>query len=231
MEFKKPTKHAKRQLRPNTPEPQPQPYFPPSSEPGKTLNINISLNPLPKIKLPPRAILFTRLRKLLFTKKALIIGGSLIIIAIVWSSFNQYEGSKNASTATDQNAIVENLEYQTVLPDGKTISELGGWRRVSPAESDPVYAYLDTLENVPISISQQPLPQSFKGSTEDQMAELAKKFNATTNLDAGSTKIHLGTSSKGPQSIILTKNGLLILIKSQQKISDKAWIKYVISLN
>lgn len=143
----------------------------------------------------------------------------------------RHQNSANNSDADNQSAILENLEYQTLLPSGKSISELGGWKRVSPQGKDPVYAYTDSIDGVTISVSQQPLPQSFLSNTESELAELAKKFNATTEIDAGSTKVYVGISAKGPQSAILTKNSLLIMIKSQKKIDDKSWAKYVESLN
>ena len=230
MEFKKTKKQVTRQALPNTPEPR-HPVAPPPPPPAKTLNININFGSLPKNRIPSNSTIISFARRILFTKKALIAGLVVVVLVALWSSFNQYEVAKNSTGNGDSSTIVENLEYQTVLPEGKSISDLGGWRRISPSESDPVYAYLDTLENISISVSQQPLPKSFKGSADDQIAELAKKFNATSKIDAGSTKVYIGTSAKGPQSAIFTKNSLLILIKSQQKINDKAWIKYIASLS
>ena len=140
------------------------------------------------------------------------------------------QGSSNPTAATTS-GLVEIVEYQTVLPEGKTISQLGGWKRVSPPEGQPVFAYTDTLENAAISVSQQPLPEAMRHNTDSQVAELAKKFNATTTLNANNTIVYLGTSAKGPQSVILTKNDLLILMKSTQTISEAAWVEYAKSLH
>lgn len=117
-----------------------------------------------------------------------------------------------------------------MLPKGKSIKELGGWKRVSPPKNDPVFAYLDTIDGVPVSVSQQPLPRSFESDTNNQVAELAKKFNATDTINAGGATAYVGTSSKGPQSVIFTSGDLLILIKSEKKISDASWAKYAESL-
>ncbi len=123
-------------------------------------------------------------------------------------------------------------DYSTVLPNGKSIDMLGGWTRISPAESAPVYAYTDTITNVPVTVSEQPLPDSFKNDVSNQVATLAKSYSATDQITASNNiKVYVGTSSKGPQSVILTKNNLLILIKSQKKIDDSSWKKYVDSLN
>lgn len=133
--------------------------------------------------------------------------------------------------ATQQTAPVESLEYQTILPNGKSISQLGGWKRVSPLEADPVYAYIDSLAGVEISVSQQPMPGSFIKNIDASIAKLAKEYSATSVLNAGDVKAYIGVSSKGPQSTIFTKNNLLILIKSQKKIEDKDWVAYIESLN
>jgi len=124
-----------------------------------------------------------------------------------------------------------NPEYQTVLPGGKSADELGGWKRVSPPEKDPVFAYADEVSGIPISVSQQPLPNSFKTDTASHVADLAKAYNATTKITAGDTTVYIGTSAKGPQSVILTKKNLLILIKSQKTIDNVAWEEYVKSLD
>lgn len=121
-------------------------------------------------------------------------------------------------------------DYKTVAPYNKSSQELGGWKRVSPPDQDPVFAYSDTLKGVSISVSQQPLPSSFRTNTKEKVAELAKKFNATNKIDAFGTPAYIGTSAKGPQSVILTKSSLLIMIKSQGKIPDQSWAEYIQSL-
>ena len=120
--------------------------------------------------------------------------------------------------------------YQTVSPEGMSVKGLGGWKRVSPPGNDPVFAYTDTIDGASIIVSQQPLPKAFKSDPAGQTAELAKKFNATDKIEAGDTIVYLGVSAKGPQSAVLTKNKLLILIKSEKKISNAAWVEYVAAL-
>jgi len=177
----------------------------------------------------------SHIRRFLFTKKTLVITSGVIVIIIgslvVLSLTRQRDVTKKPDNSTTQNKTTETPKYRTVLPNNKSTDELGGWTRVSPPNNDPVYAYADKINNTPISVSQQPLPESFKDNVDGQLAELAKKFNATTKIDASNTSIYVGTSAKGPQSAIFTKDELLILIKSKNKIDDTAWIKYVESLN
>jgi uncharacterized protein YbaA (DUF1428 family) len=133
--------------------------------------------------------------------------------------------------ANNSDAAAKKPTYQTVLPKSKSISQLGGWKRISPPGKDPVFAFADTIDGIPVSVSQQPLPASFKGDAVNQTAEVAKKFNATDKIEAGGIDVYVGTSIKGPQSVIFTKDNLLVFIKSEKKIKDTSWAAYAHSLN
>lgn len=121
--------------------------------------------------------------------------------------------------------------YETVLPSDKSIDELGGWKLSSPPNNDPVFAYNDSVDNIAISVSQQPIPKSFEGDVTNKVLELAKQNNATTELKVKNLTVYIGASAKGPQSVIFVKGNLLIFIKSQEKISNDAWSTYVENLN
>lgn len=163
------------------------------------------------------------------TKKMVIIASIVIVILIgVTVTIIVLNKARNNTQASQTKKDVPS--YQTVLPNGKTVDELNGWTRISPPGKDPVYAYKDSLDKVPIVVSEQPIPASFKDSIDAKLAELAKTYNATDQIDASGTKVYIGTSSKGPQSLIFEMNGLLVLIKSQQKVVDKNWIAYIQSL-
>lgn len=160
-------------------------------------------------------------------KRKLIAGGIILAVALVVTiSVVTIKIVQQRSTQS----IIQSTGYTTVLPEGKSIIQLGGWKRVSPEKSTPVYAYNDTLKGVAISVSQQPLPDSFKGSVGNSVANLAKSYNAVPDAQVGDMVIYIGTSSKGPQSVIFTKEGLLILIKSEKKIENTAWSDYAVSL-
>lgn len=252
MEFKKPNRYNRGRLNLNAPRPgvpqltaSPLVQRPIQPSPRDIQNVNPAdqtSSPTPETSrkkatfsdfLPSKAMFIALARRLFSTKKAIIITSSITLIAIsliALLAIHQYDISKNTDH-TNLSAAVDSLEYQTILPDGKSINDLGGWKRVSPSKSDPVYAYIDTIGETSINVSEQPLPKSFIGDTDDQVAELAKKFSATNKVDAEGITIYVGTSSKGPQSAIFTKNSLLVLIKSQEKIDDASWISYVKSLN
>ncbi|MFZ1301224.1 MAG: hypothetical protein WAQ27_01425 [Candidatus Microsaccharimonas sp.] len=135
-----------------------------------------------------------------------------------------------ANKSADSSGTAQKPAFQPVLPLGKSIEELGGWERVSPPENDPVYAFTDSINGVSINVSQQELPKTFVGNVDSKVAEVAKNYNATTEFKAGDTKVYIGTSAQGPQSVIFIKDNLLVLIKSQKKIEQDAWKEYIQSL-
>jgi len=152
-----------------------------------------------------------------------VIAAALVALQIT----HQYD----TNDSVKRQVVSESPDYQTILPQGKSINELGGWKRVSPPKNEPVYAYGDKIGDIAISVSQQPLPSSFETDTGGHIRELAKGYNATDKITAGSTNVYIGTSAKGPQSVIFTKADLLILIKSQKKIDQKEWSAYIAALN
>lgn len=119
--------------------------------------------------------------------------------------------------------------YDTLLPEGKSIDSLGGWTRVSPPSVSPVYAFADRIDDISIKVSQQPLPKTLDEASEIQ--EFAKDGGYDQKVTVGGIDVYIGTSGNGPQSAILTKNGLLILIKTDSKLTDAQWADYVASLN
>lgn len=147
-----------------------------------------------------------------------VIGGLLFLLP-----FNRPPVDKKATGPTQPT-------HKTVTPDGVSVNTYGGWHRVSPETAEPVYAYDDILKGVVISVSQQPLPPNFKKDPAASVAEFAKQNSYTTKLKVGTVTAYLGTNAKGPQSVIFAKDDLLILIKSQDKISNKAWVRYIKSL-
>lgn len=215
MEFKKPDRPAR-------------------GKPASTPSIQrVSPKPTPQpvsaSHAPPLA---TAKNTLLASRKNIALGVLAVVTVVMlgaWPLVHQRDTDKNTPQETVANATTAPT-HQTILPTGKTVDSLGGWRRVSPPGKEPVFAYSDTINGITISVSQQALPKSFQGDTSGKVAELAKQYNATSKLEANGTIIYIGVSSNGPQSVILTKKNLLVMIKSQKKIDDKAWIQYVNSL-
>lgn len=98
---------------------------------------------------------------------------------------------------------------------------------MTPPNGDASYVFVDSLKGTKIRVSQQVVPQGLKEDAARQAAQPEQNYRT---LEAGQTKVYVGTSAQGPQSVILSKNGLLILIKSEAVISDDAWISYINAL-
>jgi hypothetical protein len=152
---------------------------------------------------------------------ALIIAAGVVAIIVA-----QREGG----TATQVSTSSVAPDFPALLPENTSIDSLGGWQQLTPPSGDNFYVYSDTIENVPIKVSQQPLPDSIKGNVTTGVSTIAKGYNASSTLEANETTVYYGSSAQGPQSVIFTKNNLLVLISSEAKIQDSAWISYVTSL-
>ena len=198
---------------------------------AKGVVVNISM---PKIKLPRfRLINFIRINN----KKFAVVFAVLLFVAAAGAGGYLIFGRQDGKQASDSDVLTaESLaaqepEYQTVLPEGKTIDSLGGWARVSPPEKDPVFAYVDMAGGVQLNVSQQIVPANFKDDPSGELAKLAEQFSATKRLVSDDLTIYIGTSSKGPQSAMLIKNGLLILIRSESMLPDDEWLTYAKALH
>lgn len=134
------------------------------------------------------------------------------------------------NTSSTKAAATKGPQFDAVLPAGKTIEDLGGWVRVSPADKDPVFAYVDSSNGVQLNVSQQVLPENLRTSTDQAVEKLAQGFAANEKIVVDGMTAYLGTSIHGPQSVIFVKNGLLILIKSSGKLTHEQWAGYISSL-
>lgn len=128
--------------------------------------------------------------------------------------------------------VYETPEFSTLSPSDKNVADLGGWARVSPPGSDKVYAFSDTIGDTNIIVSQQQIPEQFKDAPDTKLKEFAESYAANRVLPTNDdVTAYIGTSAKGPQSVLLLKNDLLVLIKSSSIINDDAWVGYINSLN
>jgi hypothetical protein len=172
-------------------------------------------------------------------KHRLYVGGGLLVFFLLLTFVGPFfygthdkgsETKKPTATTTVLDSKGQKPSYETILPEGEVIEDLGGWRRISPPDKEPVFAYADTLTGIPITVSEQPLPASFQKDMAGEITKLAEQFGANEKITAGDLTAYLGTSIKGPQSIILAKRDLLVLIKSESKISNQEWADYIEAL-
>lgn len=217
----------------------PQPMTPATAAGSKSIDINISFGSLPKLpklpKLPDVKPLLNDIRHLKWNRRTQITSGvAIIFLLFVAPHFlpggTQKAATVNADGSVKTEQVAQKPDYHTIVPQGKTASDVT-WQRVSPPDHNAVFAYADKIAGTTINVSQQPIPDNFKSDVDGSVQTLAKSYNATEKIIAGTTSIYVGTSGDGPQSAIFTKNNLLILVKSTDKISEADWAKYAESLN
>lgn len=193
---------------------------------SKEFVLNVSL---PKVRLPKMSKL--RLPRITKYKRNLLVVAGLVIVggALGTAAFNLLPAKMGGGKGVlDANNGSQTPNYSTILPEGKSVDQLGGWFRVSPPGEDPAYAYADTLNGITINVTQQPLPEDFKSDPQGKLIKLAEQFGATRELSTpDGTKFFVGVSEQGPESTLLIKNELLILIKSQTAVDDNRWIEYI----
>lgn len=156
--------------------------------------------------------------------KLLSIAIVMIAVGLLGVGFGIYQAHSAESEAGDK------PNFSALIPKGKTIESLGGWQKLTAPNGDVFNVYVDNVSGVSVNVSQQQLPGKFKNDLTNQMTNMARAYNANTKLDANGTKVYVGTSAKGPQSVIFTKNGVLVLMKSWATIPDADWITYINSL-
>lgn len=200
------------------------------SEPTKVIAITIAVPSWQKLPLYNKIVRVLAHIPLSNRTKFFVIAGAAFIIFYAYglaaNRVGEFEPYSNGPAKLERGTP----PYETVLPAGKKIDELGGWTRISPPDRNPVYTYTDTIDEITINVSEQPLPDSFKADTAEKIEAMAKDFNATGKITVGGTIVHIGASDGGPQSVIFNKNDLLILIKSSARLDNNQWAEYISKL-
>lgn len=139
---------------------------------------------------------------------------------------NQTSGADNEGKGVlSENTETPTFEYS--LPKGNEAVVDGNVRYDSEKK---VVNFQDSIGTTTIVVSQQPLPAGFENDTQEQVRKLAEGFSATKVLSTANPTAYLGTSVKGPQTVIFSKNNLLVFIQSAKRIDDKDWAEYITNL-
>jgi hypothetical protein len=206
---------------------------------GEAKKIKLSLNlTLPDIKLPklsklPGYTLLTKAiargRTVKFTRKRLIIGGVACLMLIGSIGILKAVVGKDAAVTTGVlGEAAKEPEFKTVLPEGN--AEATSSKKIAYDPKRKVASFTDTINGVDITVSQQPLPESFESDPSGQLKKVAENFNAKKEIKAGGLTAYIGTSAKGPQSVVFVRGDLLIFLFSQREIPDQIWGTYILSL-
>ncbi len=140
------------------------------------------------------------------------------------------KSSQTAGTNGSRIPTNQTPEFSVLLPEGKTAKDVGGFAKVSPTGAPSAYAYKDDIYGVSILVTQQQLAESFKTETSKQVEKLAIGFNATQSIKTEKAEFFVGTNTSGQQSVITYTKTLLILLKSDNKISNERWQTYIENL-
>jgi len=167
-------------------------------------------------------------------QKIRIIGAVACVLIIALGIYLIRQSPKIPSDVTSKTITAQTTNtgpnYPTILPEGKTIQDLGGWIRASPLDKNPVFAYADTLTTTSIKVNEQPLPANFKENTGQKIEELLHSYKTNEKIIAGNTDVSIGTAEDGSQSVIFYQNNLLVLITSPTQLQNSQWIDYITSL-
>lgn len=119
-------------------------------------------------------------------------------------------------------------EYKTLAPNGDVTDTTS--QKISYDPQKKVSSFTDKINGYDVTVSMQPIPDTFKPAIGDNVKKVAEQFSATTVLSVDNGAAYLGTSPKGPQSFVGYRGDLLVFMTSLQKIEDKAWAEYFDSL-
>lgn len=184
---------------------------------------------LPKFSKPQR------IRRIPLSKKNVMIVLAVVSLALLSATYYFSQNHRIIINKDKGNMPYKTTKLETGTPSYSTITpnrQKTTWTKISPPGSDTsIYAYVDKIGDVSISVTEQPLPDEFKTDTAYKIEKLAKNYDANIKLTAENTVIYVGTSVRDSiQSVILTKGNLLIMIKSKNIVSNQDWVNYINSM-
>jgi hypothetical protein len=181
---------------------------------------------IPALRIPKRILPHTRRQVVLNLAVVLaatgIIGYLLVHDASSDNNSGEVQGSVTSSIPTNVTP-----DFPVLTPLGTGVDDLGGFAKISPKDAPAVYAYRDTISGIPIKVSQQQLPDTLRTDQANKVRELAEGFNAKNPLEVGDNTAYIGASTNGVQSVVYVKGENLVLIASDNTISNSDWVTYI----
>lgn len=166
------------------------------------------------------------------TRRFLLIGLIAVVLVVILAVILRPFHGSGAKPVT-QPRIASNLKkpnFTPIVPAGKSqLADLGSESSFNATKDS--YTFNDLLLGLPIQVSEQPLPSGYSSSAS-VVAALAKDINAgqTVNFKDGVAYLN-SDSSTGKQTLVLSKDNLLIFIQSLNVIDINSWANYINSLN
>ncbi len=184
--------------------------------------INISIPQLPKID----KLKLTRLKDklpnkhILTTKPIIICGVIVLLIFSVLIVNNLFNRDKTTSVAGSKK-VEQNPDFDALESSSKSS------KKPVFDEAKKVASFKDKVGSADLVVSQQKLPDTFKGDPAGKLAEFAKNNYLNDYVEVGETKVYIGQSIKGPQTLVFIKNGLLVFVSSDKTVKNSDWIEYI----
>lgn len=151
--------------------------------------------------------------------------GVVVAVLVVGGALLTIKGNGNDTTAKEvQGAQTARADFNSLNPlENKNVETRYDSQR-------KVLSFNDKILGVDATISQQPLPDTFKNDPDGNVKRIAENFNAKTVADAGGTKVYIGKSANGPQSVIFQKDGVLVFMYLTKELDKQTIAEYVIKL-
>jgi hypothetical protein len=174
-----------------------------------------------------RTAKFLRAALVRTNRKKLLIGAGALGALLLIFAFSSQSGFKKPSSQV-LGGQPASPTFDTLVPNDDAKLTTSG--NVAFNKEKQVASFTDTIDEVPITVSQQALPERFQKNPKDELAKFAEDLNAREKIEVGNVTAYSGVSEKGPQTIVLIKNQVLLFITADKKLPQAQLIGYIDSL-
>lgn len=166
-------------------------------------------------------------------KKRYIIGGALVMVPLTVIVVGAIISSRNHNNG-DTTDVLGQTATVDATPDFSTLKPTTSDNQATDFVYNPdkkVLKYDDILDDIRIVVNQQPLPSEFQSDPTGKVEALAAANYYKDKISTSDTTAFSGMSVKGSQTVIFTKNNLLVFISADRKIDTLKWSKYIESMH
>ena len=204
---------------------------PRNDSPREKVDLNIRLT-VPKPKTLTRFKNITSL-DLLKNRKLTYFSATFLVVAIAGASFYSFKGNNSSKVAGVSEASnvasgpTNEPLFEIVKPEGREIT-----KESIVFDPERLFAkYDDEINGIPITVSQQPFPDIYRSDVEGGVSKIAKDFGAKETLTYEGQTMYYGQDFEGPQTVVLSKNDLLVFILTTKAVDKLALQVYAGNLN
>lgn len=168
-------------------------------------------------------------------KQRLLAGSVVAIVVVALIGFMLFAPSSKNGKSNGQTEVLADktsavkIDFKPLLPNGSA-DQAPTSKTALDGQGRPIFTFTDKIGATDLTITEQPLPESLKPDTDTKLEKMAKDLYLTEVISTANPKAYMGTSIKGPQTVIFAKDGLLVFIQSQAKIDKDQWADYVTRL-